>query len=86
VGVPQSPQGPGPERLLHPWVTAHVMRHTFASLYAQARVILYKIGTWVGHSSNEVTEIYAHPAAYDVDDIKRGSPPSLGGRPVSLDA
>jgi integrase len=66
------------------WVTAHVMRHTFASLYAQAGVSLYKIGTWMGHSSSEVTEIYAHLAAYDAD-INKGSPPSIGGRPVSLD-
>jgi integrase/recombinase XerD len=49
------------------WVTAHVMRHTFASLFAQAGVSLYKIGAWMGHSSGEVTEIYAHLAAYDPD-------------------
>ena len=49
------------------WVTPHVMRHTFASLAAQAGVSLYKIGVWMGHSSSEVTEIYAHLAAYDPD-------------------
>ena len=45
---------------------------------------LYKIGSWMGHSSSEVTEIYAHLAAYDAD-INKGSPLSIGGRPVSLD-
>ena len=60
------------------------MRHTFASLYAQAGVSLYKIGSWMGHSSSEVTEIYAHLAEYDAD-INKGSAPSIGGRPVSLD-
>jgi integrase len=54
------------------WATAHVMRHTFASLFAQAGVSLYKIGAWMGHSSGEVTEIYAHLAAYD-PDINRSS-------------
>lgn len=49
------------------WVTPHVLRHTFASLAAQAGVSLFKIGTWMGHSMTEVTEIYAHLAAYDAD-------------------
>jgi site-specific recombinase XerD len=52
---------------LENWVTPHVMRHTFASLAAQAGISLYKIGQWMGHSSSEVTEIYAHLAAYDAD-------------------
>lgn len=52
---------------LEDWVTPHVMRHTFASLAAQAGISLYKIGQWMGHSSSEVTEIYAHLAAYDSD-------------------
>jgi site-specific recombinase XerD len=62
------------------WVTAHIMRHTFASLYAQAGVSLYKIGTWMGHSSSEVTEIYAHLAAYDSDINKGSIPISVGVR------
>lgn len=49
------------------WVTPHVLRHTFASLAAQAGVSLFKIGAWMGHSMTEVTEIYAHLAAYDAD-------------------
>lgn len=49
------------------WVTPHVLRHTFASLAAQAGISLFKIGAWMGHSMTEVTEIYAHLAAYDAD-------------------
>ena len=53
-------------------MTAHVMRHTIASLYAQAGVRLYKIAAWIGHNPSEVTEILAHLAAYD-SDINEGS-------------
>lgn len=64
------------------WVTPHVLRHTFASLAAQAGVSLFKIGAWMGHSTTEVTEIYAHLAAYDADINKMvaGSeaPPTTG--------
>ena len=55
------------EAKLPDWVTPHVLRHTFASLAAQAGVSLFKIGAWMGHSMTEVTEIYAHLAAYDAD-------------------
>lgn len=48
-------------------ITPHVLRHTFASLAAQAGVSLYKIGSWMGHTMSEVTEIYAHLAPYDAD-------------------
>jgi excisionase family DNA binding protein len=48
-------------------LTPHVLRHTFASLAAQAGVSLYKIGSWMGHTMSEVTEIYAHLAQYDAD-------------------
>lgn len=51
-------------------ITPHVLRHTFASLAAQAGVSLYKIGSWMGHTMSEVTEIYAHLAPYD-SDIER---------------
>jgi integrase len=48
-------------------LTPHVLRHTFASLAAQAGISLYKIGSWMGHTMSEVTEIYAHLAQYDAD-------------------
>lgn len=50
--------------------TPHTLRHSFASIMAQAGVSLYKIGQWMGHSTSEVTELYAHLAAFD-DDIER---------------
>jgi integrase len=59
--------------------TPHVLRHTFASLAAQQGVSLYKIGSWMGHTMAEVTEIYAHLAQYDPDINKL----NLGGRPRS---
>ena len=51
-------------------ITPHILRHTFASLNAQAGVSLFKIGQWMGHSTSEVTELYAHLAVFD-DDIER---------------
>jgi integrase len=54
-------------------VTPHVLRHTFASTAAQQGVSLYKIAAWMGHSQSDVTELYAHLAAYD-DDINRLNP------------
>jgi len=70
------------------WVTPHVLRHTFASLAAQAGISLYKIGTWMGHSSTEVTEIYAHLAAYDPDinriTGKQSDPPPTAVAPLSV--
>lgn len=48
-------------------ITPHVLRHTFASQAAQSGISLYKIGSWMGHTMAEVTEIYAHLAQYDRD-------------------
>jgi len=53
-----------------PWVTPHVLRHTFASQLAMAGVSLYKISQWLGHSDFKTTQIYAHLQASD-DDIDR---------------
>ena len=69
----------GPQRLfdrvrkaagLDASVTPHVLRHTFCSLCAQANVTLFKIGMWMGHTTSEMTEIYAYLAQYD-SDIER---------------
>ena len=38
----------------------HEFRHTFASRRAQQGISLYKIMKWLGHSSIQVTQIYAH--------------------------
>lgn len=50
------------------WVTAHILRHTFASQLALAGVSLYKIQNWLGHSDPKTTMIYAHLQAQD-DEI-----------------
>ena len=38
----------------------HALRHTFASICAQKGLPLYNIGTYLGHSREETTRIYAH--------------------------
>ena len=47
------------------------LRHTFASLAAQAGVGLYNIGTWIGHRVSEVNEIYARLAKQYADIERR---------------
>jgi len=51
-----------------PDVSPHTCRHTFASWLVQAGVPLYKVSSWMGHSSIEVTERYAHLAPTQSDD------------------
>ncbi len=53
-----------------PWVTPHVLRHTFGSILADRNVSIYKIQKWMGHSDVRTTQIYAHLQEYD-DDINR---------------
>ena len=44
----------------------HDLRHTFASHAAQSgKVSLYQIKEWLGHSSIDTTEIYAHLLPHD---------------------
>ena len=38
----------------------HSFRHTFVSLALGAGVPLFEVGSWVGHSSQRMTELYAH--------------------------
>jgi len=42
-----------------PWVTAHIMRHTFASLLASDGVSIFKIARWLG---DDVRVVQAHDA------------------------
>lgn len=43
-------------------VTAHTLRHTFASHLAMSGVPLFTIGQFLGHTNAKTTEIYAHLA------------------------
>jgi integrase len=43
-----------------PWVTAHVMRHTFASLLLQANESIFKVARWMGDSVRTVERHYGH--------------------------
>lgn len=52
-----------------PWATPHTLRHTFASQLAQAGVSLYKIASYMGHTSVNTTQRYAHLGIDD--DINR---------------
>lgn len=43
----------------------HTLRHTFASICAQNGIPLFKIGHYLGHSSEKSTRIYAHLSPSD---------------------
>jgi integrase len=45
-----------------PDVSLHTMRHTCASRLVQGGMDLYRVMTWLGHSSINVTQRYAHLA------------------------
>jgi integrase len=42
-----------------PWVTPHIMRHTFASLLASAGVSIFKVAQWLGDEVRVVERHYA---------------------------
>jgi integrase len=48
-------------------ITAHVMRHTFASLLVQAGVSIYKVARWLGDGVAVVEDHYGHLAPKDSD-------------------
>ena len=50
-----------------PWVTPHVMRHTFASLHASAGTPIYKIAVWMGDDVRVVQKHYAKLIPEDED-------------------
>lgn len=52
------------KELGHP-VSPHTLRHTFASQLAQRGVSIFKISAWLGHTSVETTQVYAHVAPVD---------------------
>lgn len=63
-----------------PWVTPHVMRHTFASLLATAGVSIYSISEWLGDGVAVVQRHYARliPQHKQIDDalLHRVKPPT----------
>lgn len=50
-----------------PWMTPHLMRHTFASLLASRGVSIYKIAKWLGDGVEVVQNHYAHLLPKDED-------------------
>lgn len=45
-----------------PWVTPHIMRHTFASLLVSAGESIYKVAVWMGDDVGTVQKHYGHLA------------------------
>lgn len=54
--------------------TPYTLRHTYASHYVQAGGNIYKLKEYMGHSSIETTQIYAHLAPEDVDKTLEAMP------------
>lgn len=52
-----------------PDVSLHTLRHTCASRLVQRGVDLYKVKTWMGHSTIRMTERYAHLAPSALADL-----------------
>ena len=50
-----------------PWVTAHVLRHTFASLLVIDGVSIFKVARWLGDTVQVTENHYAHLAPSDSD-------------------
>lgn len=61
-----------------PWVTPHIMRHTFASLLASAGESIYRIAVWLGDDVRVVQGRYAKllPVRGKLDEAFQVPPPS----------
>ena len=57
------------QRLGMPWVTPHVMRHTWASLAAQSGAPMLKIAKVLGDQQRTVERTYAHLTPDHMDDV-----------------
>ena len=42
-----------------PWISPHVMRHSFASICASKGIDIYRIATWLGDDVRVVQRHYA---------------------------
>lgn len=54
--------------------TPYTLRHTYASHYVQNGGNIYKLKEYMGHSSIETTQIYAHLAPADADKTLENMP------------
>jgi integrase len=51
-----------------PWVTPHILRHSWITNLLKARVPIAKVSQWAGHRSIMVTaDVYGHLQTYDSD-------------------
>jgi integrase len=66
-----------------PWVTPHIMRHTFASLLASAGVSIFKIAEWLGDDVRVVQKHYAKllPNDSEIERAFAQPPPAKPPRP-----
>ena len=55
----------------------HALRHTCASRLVNAGIDLYVVKEWLGHSSIQVTERYAHLAPQKLADAVNALEPEL---------
>lgn len=62
-----------------PWVTPHVMRHTFASLLASAGCSIFKVAEWMGDDVKVVQKHYARllPNDSEIEVGFRSPPPAM---------
>lgn len=60
-----------------PWVTPHIMRHSFASILASAGVSIFKISEWLGDRVDVVQRHYAKlaPGDRDIEALSSSSGP-----------
>lgn len=63
-----------------PWVTPHIMRHTFASLLASAGVSIFHIAVWLGDGVRVTERHYAKLTPMHVE-IERGFSPPPAAKP-----
>ena len=52
----------------------HTLRHTYASRYVQSGGNIYKLKSYLGHTSIDTTQIYAHLAPDDADKTIQNMP------------
>jgi integrase len=66
-----------------PWVTPHIMRHTFASLLASAGVSIFKVAKWLGDDVRVAERHYAKLLPNDPEIEKAFQlPPSRNQHPL----